>query len=430
MSALAEAEPVAPFSAKPTPRLLNVDRARRVMKDRGLALICATTDENLYYLSGHASDSTLCHFFDRWAAAIFPMSPDIGGALIVPDYDLAYQVTKPTWLPETFTYGWEQSSAGMLLNAINKGVGIETDLRAPLRELFQRTRAGTSESLVSAIAAYIERNFPTGEVKVGFDDLRVAAEVRSRVGDRLTATDALFDFRRIRAVKTEAELDLIRTAATINEAAVLAAAKAVREGASCADMVRAYRGVLSDRGAKPVGERGMLFASGPDGSFVLDHDYIEKKRFRAGESVVLDAICQFRLYHADMARTAVIGDVNRRHRAVYVAVLEALAAAEAAIKPGVRTSSLTERAAEVLRKHGLNPKFTSLLCHPVGLQIFDWGSPEDEHAGWVIEPNQVVNFEVFYRDPESGGMHLEDSLLVRDDQIECLSTLSRDLIQA
>ncbi|MDO8278847.1 MAG: M24 family metallopeptidase, partial [Burkholderiaceae bacterium] len=422
--------PTPAYVGQPTARLLHTERARQVMRDRGLALLCASTDENLCYLSGHASDSTLCHFFDRWAAAVFPASPDIGGALIVPDYDLAYQVTRPTWLPETLSYGWEYSSAGVLLDAINKGLGIETDLRAPLRALFQRTRASASADLVSAIAAYIGRNFPKGEVKVGFDDLRIAAEVRAKVGDRLTTVDALFDFRRIRAVKTDAEIDLLRKAARINEAAVAAASKVVKEGALCADMVRAYRGVLADRGAKPLGERGMLFVSGPDGAFVLDHDYVEQKRFKGGESVVLDAISQFRLYHADMARTAVIGGETKRHREVYAAVAEALAAAEAQIKPGVHTSAMTKAAATVLQKHGLDPRLTSLLVHPIGLQVFDWGTPEDEHTGWVVQANQVLNFEVFYRDPTTGGMHLEDSLLVTDTAVESLSTFSRDLIEA
>ena len=415
--------------ARNPPQLLHTARARGVMREQALDLVCATTDENLYYLSGHASDATLCHFFDRWGAALFATSAEVPGALIVPDYDLAYQVTRPTWLPELHSYGWEYSSAGVLLDAINKGVGIETDLRAPLRALFRQTRETVSRDLVSAIAAHISRNFPAGEVTVGFDDLRVAAEVRSKVGERLRTVDALYIFRLIRAVKTDAEIDLLRRAAAINEAAVGAAASAVREGALCSDMVRAYRGVLADRGAKPLGERGMLFVSGPDGSFVLDHDYVEAKRFQAGESVVLDAISQFRLYHADMARTAVIGGGTKRHRACYAAVLEALAAAEATIRPGVHTSALIKTAAEVLRKHGLDPALTSLLCHPIGLQVFDWGTPEDEHKGWAIQANQVLNFEVFYRDPESGGMHLEDSILVKANGAESLSTMSRDLIE-
>ena len=48
--------------------------------------------------------------------------------------------------------------------------------------------------------------------------------------------------------------------------------------------------------------------------------------------------------------------------------------------------------------------------------------------GWKLEANSVVNFEVFYRDSEAGGMHLEDSLIVYDEGFESLSNLSRELM--
>ena len=39
-----------------------------------------------------------------------------------------------------------------------------------------------------------------------------------------------------------------------------------------------------------------------------------------------------------------------------------------------------------------------------------------------------MNFEVFYRDPEYGGIHLEDTVLVTDRGVDHFSTFSRDMI--
>ncbi len=52
----------------------------------------------------------------------------------------------------------------------------------------------------------------------------------------------------------------------------------------------------------------MLFGAGLDGSFELDHDYVAGKRFASGDAVVLDAISIGRVYYADMARTAIVGE--------------------------------------------------------------------------------------------------------------------------
>jgi len=174
----------------------------------------------------------------------------------------------------------------------------------------------------------------------------------------------------------------------------------------------------------------MLFNSGPDGAFVLDHEYIEAKRFAAGETVLLDCICEHRLYHADMARTAIVGEPTQRQRQMHHAVIEALSAAEALMVPGKHTADIADVAASVLAEHGLNPRWTTLVVHPIGLEIFDYAEPEHVSGGWMLEPGMAMNFEVFYRDPQEGGMHLEDTVVVRPGGLEIFSRSSRDLIVA
>ena len=414
--------------AHPAPRLVDEARARGMLREAGIDLVCAQSDEHLMYLSGHAPDSTLCHFYDDWACVLYPARDDAPGALVIPEYDLAYQVTRPTWLPQTRTYGSDWSSAAALLKDIDAGVGVETPLRAPLRELFHATRRTFTGSLTAAIEAYIAAHFGDGALTIACDDLRFAQRLGGALGRKVTIVDARPVLRRIRAVKTEAEIDLLRATARINDEALQAARKAIAPGRPWKDMVLAYRGVLAREGAKPLGERGMLFNSGPDGAFVLDHDFGESQRFRPGETVVLDAICQYRLYHGDMARTAVLGEPNAKQRRMYQAVTATLAEVEAATAPGRHTNDISRLAVGVMQKHGFDERMTTLLFHPIGLEIFDYADPAHIAGGWTLEDRQVVNFEVFYRDAAEGGMHLEDSIVVRDGGPETFSRFSRDLI--
>ena len=410
--------------------LVDVTRARRMLAADGIDLLCVKGDEHLYYLSGYFSDSSLCHFYDDWACVAFPASVDLPGTLFVPDYDLAYQVTKPTWLPQLRAYGSEWSSAGSLLKEIYAGVGVDTELRAPLRELFARTRPTLKATLTESVAAYVREHFPAGRVTIGCDDLRYGQVLARELGDAVKIVDARPVLRRIRAVKNETEIDLLRKAARINDRALAAAVGGIRAGGPWRDMVLAYRDVLAREGAKPLGERGMLFNSGPDGAFVLDHEYIEAKRFAPGETVLLDCICAYRLYHADMARTAIVGEPTDTQRRLHRAVIDALAAAEGAMRPGRHTNDVAKIAAEVLRKHGLEPRLTTLVVHPIGLEIFDYAEPAHVFGGWTLEADMVLNFEVFYRDPTEGGMHLEDTVVVRERSLEMFTGLPRDLIVA
>src|SRR5258708_312885 len=81
---------------RPAVQLVDEARARSMLREAGIDLVCVQSDEHVLYLSGHAPDSALCHFYDEWACVLYPAKSDLPGALVIPEYDLAYQVTRPT----------------------------------------------------------------------------------------------------------------------------------------------------------------------------------------------------------------------------------------------------------------------------------------------------------------------------------------------
>lgn len=413
----------------PAVPLCDLGRIQAFMKAAEVDLICGKEDSSLYYLSGHYSDSTLCHFYDDWACALVPADAQVPAALLIQEYDLAYQVTKPTWLPELRVYGSPWSSAGTLLSDILAGRGIETELRRPLRALYERTRGSCQPDLAHAVQTYVREHFGSRRLRIACDDLRYHATLKEKLGDRVEVIDARPLLRRIRAVKTPSEIALLTKAAQINAKALRAAGAAIHAGAPWGDMVQGYRQSLACSGAKPLGERGMLFNSGPDGSFVLDHDYVEQKTFVVGDTVVMDAICEYRLYRADMARTAVIGEASAAQRNMFAAVCKTLEEAESMMRTGTHTSAITAHAAQVMSACGFRPELTTLTMHPIGLQVFDYAEPSHESQGWTLESDSVVNFEVFYRDSAYGGVHLEDSVLIGPNGAKPLVAEPRDLLE-
>ncbi len=428
-AAAAAALPENSLATTPPVRLINLPRAHAVMHDEGLAALVATTHRNLYYASGHMPDSVLGDFQDLTAAAIVPAGEAFAPKLVASDYDLAYLVTRPTWMPDLRMYGAkERSSAGFLLEVLSRGIGIETALREPLRALYRSTRASLEPDIYGALTRALADSMPGGKVRVGFDDLRVGAEVRRRLGDRIEVVDALHHFRKIRMVKTEGELALLRKAAAINDVAVLEAAAAATAGRPLSAMVDAYRLAMVRQGGTFLGQRGMMFGAGPDGGFVLDNRWAEAKILADGDVVVFDCCGKYELYHCDTARTGIVGRPSARLSELHAVVREALAAAEARLRPGVNTEELKAIAADILSRNGLNLGLTTLAWHNVGLDVVEYAHPSERSKGWIVEPSMVMNFELFHRDPDIGGVHLEDSVNVTAGGLEYLSALPREVL--
>ena len=417
------------LKATPPVRLINLPRAYAVMREQGLDALVATTHKNLYYVSGHMPDSVLGDFQDLTAAAVLPANEQVNPVLVASDYDLAYLVTHPTWMPDLQMYGAkERSSASFLLEVLSKGIGIETALREPLRASYAATRSTVEPDIYGALTRALASRLPPGSVRVGFDDLRVGNEIRRRLGDRIEVIDALHQFRKIRMIKTDGELVLLRKAAAINDVAVREAAVAATSGRPMSAMVDAYRMAMVRQGGTFLGQRGMMFGAGPDGGFVLDNVYAEAKILAKGEVLVFDCCGKYQLYHCDTARTGVVEEPSVRLSALHDAVHQAIDAAEAKLGPGVNTKELNSIAAEALSRAGLNLGLTTLAWHNVGLDIVEYAHPSERTLGWVVEPGMVINFEVFHRDPDIGGVHLEDSIHIRSNGLEYLSTLPREVI--
>jgi Xaa-Pro dipeptidase len=429
MNASTEARFIERLKTTPPVQLINLPRAYAVMREQGLEAMVATTHRNLYYASGHMPDSVYGDFQDLNAAAVLPADRAREATLVASDYDLAYLVTHPTWMPRLQMFGAkERSSATFLLEVLSKGMGIETALREPLRASYAATRATLEPDVNAAIARAVHDAVPSGEVRVAFDDLRVGFEVRRRLGERIHVVDGLHHFRKARMVKTAPELELLRTAARINDVAVREAAAAAVSGRPMLDMVNAYRLSMVRQGGTFMGRRGMMFGAGPDGGFVLDNDYAEAKILRKGDVVVFDCIGKYELYHCDIARTGIVEEPSAPMSRLHDAVREALAASEAKLRPGVNTEELKAIAAEVLSKNKLSLELTTLAWHNVGLDVVEYAHPSERSKGWVVEPGMVMNFEIFHRDPDIGGVHLEDSVHVKADGLEYFSTLPRDVI--
>jgi Xaa-Pro aminopeptidase len=121
--------------------------------------------------------------------------------------------------------------------------------------------------------------------------------------------------------------------------------------------------------------------------------------------VMLDGYC------SDMTRTVHLGRAMDGVRDVYDFVLEAQAAAVAAVAPGVTAGDVDEAARSVLRRAGLDKYFSHSTGHGVGLEIHE-GPRIAAKQTQVLEQGMVITIEPGVYMPGKFGLRIEDMVLV------------------
>jgi Xaa-Pro aminopeptidase len=261
------------------------------------------------------------------------------------------------------------------------------------------------------------------------------AEVLRAQGIVLTPDYRLFEERR--RSKTEAELAGIRRAQKAAEAAVEAIRARLREGppVSCEQLRLLATRAFSDAGATVpdlvIVSHGAQTAVGHEPGF---------GPIEPGEPIVVDLYPQDRQSgcYADMTRTFCLGTPPGELVEYHRLCLEALAAATAAIRPGMTGREVYGIAADVFEAAGyptdrtkpkgsiLEDGFFHALGHGVGLEVHE--PPLLGRSGLEpLVPGDVLAVEPGCYRQGFGGCRLEDLVVVTEDACEVLTACPYDL---
>ena len=161
------------------------------------------------------------------------------------------------------------------------------------------------------------------------------------------------------------------------------------------------------------------------GSSGADLHYTGVDLVRPGETVLLDVSPRGpHGYYGDMTRTFVVAGDGGWERRAYVAVRAAREAALAEVEPGAAAGTVHAEAAAELAAYGFDPAasegeagFTHGTGHGVGVSLHEGPSLSAEAE---LRPGHVVTVEPGVYDPETGGVRLEDLIVVTENGYEIL----------
>jgi Xaa-Pro aminopeptidase len=331
----------------------------------------------------------------------------------------SFLVTNPVdvrWLT-----GFESSNAALAVS--RERVVLLTDGR-----YVQAARAVEGVEVVSTERALMRdigrRLGELAEAPVAFQADHVTVVAREELGsggtELVPARDVIV---RLRAVKEEEELDAVRRAARIADDAY---ARLVREafgGRTEAELAWTMERFLHEEGADGVAFP-VIVASGPNAA--LPHHHPGKRRIEAGETVIVDAGARLDGYCSDCTRTFATGELPDELRRAYAVCRSAQEKALAAVRAGAPARELDAIARREIEESGL-AEVVHGMGHGVGLEVHELPVLRPEAEGELVAGN-VVTLEPGVYLPGSGGVRIEDLVVVGRDGVEVLTPFTKDLL--
>jgi len=228
------------------------------------------------------------------------------------------------------------------------------------------------------------------------------------------ASDCVDDCR---AVKDEAERELMREASRINDAVMERAAAYIREG-------------MTEKQIASFIEEEYLKAgcSGPSFSTIVSfgenaadpHHEPDDTVLKAGECVLIDMGCKKNRYCSDMTRTFFCKNATDRQKEIHDLVRRANEKAEEMIRPGVRFCDIDAAARNLITEAGYGPNFNHRLGHFIGQNEHEKGDVSLANTA-VVKAGMIFSIEPGIYLEGDFGVRIEDLVLVTEDGCERLN---------
>jgi Xaa-Pro dipeptidase len=228
----------------------------------------------------------------------------------------------------------------------------------------------------------------------------------------------------MRAHKQPAEIEAMRRAVRISEAALEQVIAQVRVGMTEQEIAGMM--VLAQREA---GATGLAFdplvQSGPNSA--NPHGFVTDRAVGQGEILLIDFGCEVEGYVCDITRTFVVGEPTDEMRRMHDAVLRANTAARALIKPGVMMGDLDKAARDIIEAAGYGDYFTHRTGHGLGLDPHETTPQIAMGVEDLLEAGMTFTIEPGIYLPGVGGIRIEDNVLVTETGGETLTSFGRGL---
>jgi Xaa-Pro dipeptidase len=254
-----------------------------------------------------------------------------------------------------------------------------------------------------------------------------------QLDEQMTTFGAITDFSGVvdalRVIKSPAELEKVRRAAELGDAALERALPLIKAGGDEGKILAAMHSAIFEGGGDyPANE--FIIGSGPDA--LLCRYKAGRRRLDKHDQLTLEWAGVYNHYHAALMRTVVIGTPTPRHLELQAAAHEALLAVEDTMRPGKTFGEVFAAHAAVMDDHGMVRHRLNACGYSLGarftpswmdMPMFYANNPVEVQSGMVLFAHMII------MDSETNtAMCLGRTSLIGEATAEPLSRLPLDLI--
>jgi Xaa-Pro aminopeptidase len=405
---------------------MNLNKARSVMDELKLDALVLGQGVNVYHATGENPITTRMGH-PPGMFAIVPRRDDLPISIILSSFTYYYQLSDVITPNDFAIYQYtapgkntESSEAAPLHIFPDRKIARLDDIesrRASLTQLAAAEILATPGTTSAFAAAFKDLGLMSANIATDTPSIQPMLETLS---EKISVVDADLPLRRIRPVKSDLEIALMRQAANANAEAALAAVRSIRAGATYRDLRSIFYAEAALRGNNGV-------------FMVVDRICSEHydAPFRDGQSFLIDAVSHGDGYHGDYGRTVFLGEPSAQMAKVTSTIGKAWDEVRHALKPGMRFSEIRELGQSTIKKLGGNYT-VSFSPHSVGLYHTDHvgqsgANPHREDI--VLEKGMIISVDCPLLESGFGGSaHLEDLTLITADGSEPINKVGDQII--
>ena len=232
-----------------------------------------------------------------------------------------------------------------------------------------------------------EFNCENKSIGIEYDSFGLTAHSYLLVSEALnnfcTLTDASDLINQLRYIKSDREMDYIRTAANLADDAYDAGIKLTKAGAFEGEILAAMQGAVFQGGGTYAGNE---FIIGSGEHALLCRYQSGPRHLDKIDQMTLEWAGCYRRYHAAMMRTVLIGEARPEHLGMHSVATDALKSCEDMLKPGNTLGDVFEAHATVMDKGGFREHRLNACGYTMGCAF----APIWVDYPMIYEGNQMV----------------------------------------